>query len=506
MDRRRVVISAVAVATVGAATALTLPALAGTDPDSGSTGTAAAPQVSAKMFAALQRDLGLTAAQTRTRLAKEAWAMKTRKALAQTLGTTYGGAWLDPDATRLTVAVTNPDRAAAVRAAGAEPKLVTRSARQLDVIKQNLDRRADRAAASIPGWYVDPATNTVVVLSTAGNVAAARAFVASSEVPQDAVRVVTTSQRPSLLSAPAPSSPPASSPPASSPPASSPPAPDTLVVRGGDPYFIDNVARCSVGFAVEGGFVSAGHCGQVGSTTTGQAGDVQVTQGTFEASTFPESDFSFVATNADWTPVGEVNSFGGETASAAGQNGAGKSGAGEDASGAGESRASDTGLSRRFGSNRHASGPGKHPGGSASSTPGGASDSPSTTPLADPSEAPPAADGNLPVAGSEEAPVGTSVCKFGSTTGASCGVIQALNVTVNFADPEGGNGTVTVNGLIQTDVCAEAGDSGGSLLAGDQAQGTVSGGSGDCRRGGETFFQPINEALQALNLTLLTTS
>jgi streptogrisin C len=79
-------------------------------------------------------------------------------------------------------------------------------------------------------------------------------------------------------------------------------------------------------------------------------------------------------------------------------------------------------------------------------------------------------------------------------------------VTVNFVDPDDGVGTVTVTGLIQTDVCAEPGDSGGSLLAADQAQGTVSGGSGDCTAGGQTFFQPINEVLQTLDLTLLTTS
>jgi streptogrisin C len=75
---------------------------------------------------------------------------------------------------------------------------------------------------------------------------------------------------------------------------------------------------------------------------------------------------------------------------------------------------------------------------------------------------------------------------------------------VNFGDPEDGVGTVPVRGLIATNVCAEPGDSGGSLLAGDQAQGVVSGGSGNCAQGGETFFQPVNEILQTLNLTLIT--
>jgi hypothetical protein len=502
MDRRRVVISAVAVATVGAATALTFPALAGTDVDPGASGAATAPQVSSTMFAALQRDLGLTAEQADARLKKEAWAIQTRKALAGQLGGAYGGAWLNADASQLTVAVTDPARAQVVRAAGAEPKVVARSARQLDAAKRSLDRQAKRAAASITGWYVDAATNSVVVLSTTGSQSATRSFITASGVATDAVRVVTGGQRARILSAPV-----------SQQPSSPPPATD-LVVRGGDAYFIDNVARCSVGFSVEGGFVSAGHCGQPGSTTTGPVGDEEVAQGTFEAATFPESDFSFVATNDDWTPLGEVNSFGGENASGvqsgalnAGRNAAPDRGAGN---------ASDTALSRRFGSNRqgagHGNGRGPGKAGATSEPPASeppaseppASEPPASEPPA--SEAPPATDGNLPVAGSEEAPVGTSVCKFGSTTGASCGVVEALDVTVNFVDPADENNTVVVNGLIQTDVCAEAGDSGGSLLAGDQAQGMVSGGSGDCTVGGQTFFQPLNEALETLDLTLITTS
>jgi streptogrisin C len=53
-------------------------------------------------------------------------------------------------------------------------------------------------------------------------------------------------------------------------------------------------------------------------------------------------------------------------------------------------------------------------------------------------------------------------------------------------------------------VCAEPGDPGGSFVSGDQAQGVTSGGSGDCSSGGTTFFQPVNEILSALRLTLVT--
>ncbi|MFF2653463.1 S1 family peptidase [Streptomyces sp. NPDC058045] len=90
-----------------------------------------------------------------------------------------------------------------------------------------------------------------------------------------------------------------------------------------------------------------------------------------------------------------------------------------------------------------------------------------------------------------DATVGEKVSRSGSTTQVHDGTVTGLDATVNY-----GNGDV-VNGLIQTDVCAEPGDSGGSLFDGDTALGLTSGGSGDCSSGGETFFQPVPEALSA---------
>ncbi len=90
-----------------------------------------------------------------------------------------------------------------------------------------------------------------------------------------------------------------------------------------------------------------------------------------------------------------------------------------------------------------------------------------------------------------EAAVGMRVQRSGSTTGLSGGTVTGLNATVNY-----GNGDI-VNGLIQTDVCAEPGDSGGSMFSGNAAVGLTSGGSGDCTQGGETFFQPVTKALEA---------
>jgi len=91
--------------------------------------------------------------------------------------------------------------------------------------------------------------------------------------------------------------------------------------------------------------------------------------------------------------------------------------------------------------------------------------------------------------------VGQTVQRSGSTTGLHSGRVQALNATVNYAE-----GRVT--GLIQTTVCAESGDSGGSLFASTRALGLTSGGSGDCRTGGQTFFQPVTEALSVYQVSV----
>jgi streptogrisin C len=106
--------------------------------------------------------------------------------------------------------------------------------------------------------------------------------------------------------------------------------------------------------------------------------------------------------------------------------------------------------------------------------------------------------GSVAVAGSQEAGIGASVCRSGRTTGWRCGTVQAKNVTVNYSGQ-------LVYGLTSTNACAQGGDSGGAWLAGNQAQGVTSGGSGNCSTGGTTLFQPLNEILGAYGLQLTTT-
>jgi streptogrisin D len=104
-------------------------------------------------------------------------------------------------------------------------------------------------------------------------------------------------------------------------------------------------------------------------------------------------------------------------------------------------------------------------------------------------------NGTQDISSAGTAVVGESVRRSGSTTGVHSGTVQALNATVNYAEG-------TVRGLIKTNVCAEGGDSGGSLFDGTKALGLTSGGSGNCRSGGTTYFQPVTEALNAYGVSV----
>jgi streptogrisin C len=379
MPRKVAVVTAVTLLTGGMVAAFTHQAIASADTKP----AAAAP--SAEMFAALQHDLNLTAEQAKARLATDAKASGIEQKMRGGLGARFGGAWLTPGANEIVVAVTDESKAAEVRAAGATPKVVARSEKQLDNTKSTLDGKATAAPAAVSGWYVDVATNSVVVLASASGLDAAKSFVTTSGVATDAVRVVASEEAPRPLAD----------------------------VRGGDAYYINNSSRCSVGFPVVGGFVSAGHCGQPGSRTTGTN---RTAQGTFQGSSFPGNDYSWVKVNSNWTPRGVVNRYNG---------------------------------------------------------------------------------GTVPVRGSQEASVGAAICRSGSTTGWHCGTVGAKNSTVRYAEG-------AVSGLTRTNVCAEPGDSGGSWISGDQAQGVTSGGSGNCSSGGTTYFQPVNEILSAYSLRLVT--
>jgi streptogrisin C len=283
MQRRTVAAIAATVTAAGAAVAFTLPSMAGTN------GTAGKPAphsagVAPQLLAAMKRDLGVTGDQATAQIKRAKWASGVATQLRTTAGGAYAGSWLTDHGMTLNIGVTDESMAAQVRAAGAVPKLVERSAAQLDAAKKALDKAATRADRSLPGWFVDLAANKVAVQALPGQAAKARKLAAAAGIPSSALKIVSAKARPKPLSD----------------------------VVGAQPYFVtlpEGTARCSIGFAVEGGFVTAGHCGAVGTPTFDSE---QAPQGEVVASVFPgDADMGVVKTNADVTLQPFVDDFNG---------------------------------------------------------------------------------------------------------------------------------------------------------------------------------------------------
>ncbi|RBM12705.1 S1 family peptidase [Streptomyces sp. PT12] len=365
-------------------------ALTGTGAVAAERSSAEQPVAEPALVNALERDLGLSEEQAVERLAQEADAIAVEPDAKRAAAEAFGGSWFDAEAGTLVVGVTDREYAEPVLATGAEVELVDHTQAALDATLVAIDELAgpEGAPEGVSSWHVDPLANSVVVnvVSGAESDAEVAAFLADAQA-EGPVEVRSVAGAPQTLAA------------------------GTV---GGDPYYTGNV-RCSIGFSVHGGFVTAGHCGGGGAAVYGWDRSLI---GHFQGSSFPGNDYAYVSVGNGWWTEPVVLGWG--TVS------------------------------------------------------------------------------DALVRGSNEAPVGASICRSGSTTGWHCGTLLAKNETVNYSSGE------VVYQLTKTSVCAEGGDSGGSYISGDQAQGVTSGGWGNCSSGGETWYQPLNEILSAYGLTLHT--
>lgn len=282
------------------------------------------------------------------------------------------------------VNVTTKDAADAVKKAGATPRMVKYSTKQLSSVKRAIDDGGGLVAGS--SWSVDPKRNAVTV-TTDRSVTGAKLDKVKAATKRFGDKVTMRKIAGAFRTK----------------------------IAGGDAIY-GSGHRCSLGFNVvynddpsKHAFLTAGHCGNaVQSWTEDKAG--QVALGDTTDSQFPGDDYAIV----DYVS--------------------------------------------------------------------GYSDYPSAV-------------GSQQIDSAGTPTVGETVSRRGSTTGVQDGQVTALDATVQYQEG-------MVNGLIQTTVCAEPGDSGGSLYSGSTAYGLTSGGSGNCTTGGETFFQPVEEALQAYGVSI----
>ncbi|MGH8878598.1 MAG: S1 family peptidase [Stackebrandtia sp.] len=230
-----------------------------------------------RVIDAMTRDLDISADTAYDQLAESTVATEIESIASMEFFGSYGGTWVDSDGTDTVVAVTDSSLSGEVEALGATPKVVDKTLEQLQDVQAALDK-AD-APSGVHSWYVDTRENAVTI--TASSREAAGDLADAAKVGPADVRYKHSAHQPKPL----------------------------YDIRGGDAYYMGG--RCSVGFPVThsggDGFVTAGHCGTRGTAVQGYN---QVSLGSFEASTFPGSDYAWVSANSNWTSTAKVNGYG----------------------------------------------------------------------------------------------------------------------------------------------------------------------------------------------------
>ncbi|MFD9903171.1 S1 family peptidase [Streptomyces sp. NPDC059063] len=196
------------------------------------------------------------------------------------LGADSAGTYLDRTTGKLVVTVTSDSAAERVRATGATPKRVQRSAAQLDAAMETLESRAKITGTS---WGVDPRSNRIAVQAdrsvSARDLARLRRVAASLDGAVHVSRVPGTFHR---------------------------------EVAGGDAIY-GGGSRCSAAFNVSKGstryFVTAGHCTNLSANWSATSGGSAV--GVREGTSFPTNDYGIVRYTNGSSPAGNVNLYNG---------------------------------------------------------------------------------------------------------------------------------------------------------------------------------------------------
>ncbi|MFD7228377.1 S1 family peptidase [Streptomyces sp. NPDC059881] len=196
------------------------------------------------------------------------------------LGGDSAGTYQDRASGKLVVTVTTEAAAERVRAAGAVPKRVQRSAAQLDAAMAALESGAKITGTS---WGVDPRTNQIAVEAdesvSARDMARLRRVVDSLGGAVRVARVPGTFHR---------------------------------EVAGGDAIYGGGY-RCSAAFNVSKGstryLLTAGHCTNAGANWSATSGGPVI--GVREGTSFPTNDYGIVRYTDGSAPFGHVNLYNG---------------------------------------------------------------------------------------------------------------------------------------------------------------------------------------------------
>ncbi|KAM3451756.1 hypothetical protein MY3296_005036 [Beauveria thailandica] len=233
------------------------------------------------MIAAMKRDLGLSSREAADTVASNLQSAEVIENVRRSTGDAFAGGWIHGDEVR--VGVTDEAAAAHVTTAGATPIMMRNSLSKLEKIKEGMDKVligegnatapadpneikarqvATEGKANIASYFVDVASNKIVIEVIKDDQDAAKKMAEEAGLADGEYEVRKVQSLASLF------------------------------YRSGDAFTVDSQYDCSVGFAVHGGFVTAGHCVKVGSVATTPEGQYI---GTVEGSVFPgHADMAFI--------------------------------------------------------------------------------------------------------------------------------------------------------------------------------------------------------------------
>jgi streptogrisin C len=224
------------------------------------------------------------------RLVAEAEASRLAGVARDLLGDSYAGSWFDAQHLQLVVGTTATAGNELLSRLGVRTVPMKRS---LSALREMRSRtREDFEATGIWGGkvtslHIDYPTNQVVISVEAGSEEVIQSSLGSG-VHAESLRIETSPGRS---------------------------VPVGWSVRGADEYTNDDFDsqvswdfKCSVGFSVVGGYLTAGHCGDRTHQVSGFNGSIQ---GSFSHSDVGDgNDRARVSTNSNWTPIPWVNGYG----------------------------------------------------------------------------------------------------------------------------------------------------------------------------------------------------
>ncbi|NEZ04507.1 hypothetical protein G4Y73_10140 [Wenzhouxiangella sp. XN201] len=241
----------------------------------------------------VQELYGSTEEQAILRLAKEAEATDFARKIEASSIASYAGSWFDAESLSLKVAISDRNDEDFVERMGGDPVLVQRSLDDLVRARtalKSLLASDTRLAHAIVRIAVNPRINAVEVDFKDENSAFIEAAMVGLQI-RDSVHVREVSSLPVFSSGALRGAVPTRN--------------STWGASDPDKTFED--FKCSAGFAVEGGYVTAGHCGYVGNDIVTPT---EVALGTVQQSDWGPEDRGWVDTTSAWNPVPEVQGYG----------------------------------------------------------------------------------------------------------------------------------------------------------------------------------------------------